>query len=99
MQGDSGGPLLCPDIDPDQFDPSSSTLNNSVVCGIVSFGDSKAGCANANGKRSPYPPVYTNIGYYKKWIEEAIGKYKLSTSIFRSRAYICLSLSSSSYRS
>ena len=93
MQGDSGGPLLCPDIDPDQFDPSSSTLNNSVVCGIVSFGDSKAGCANANGKRSPYPPVYTNIGYYKKWIEEAIGKYKLSTSIFRSRAYICLSLS------
>ena len=73
FQGDSGGPLLCPDIDPDQYDPSSG-ISNSIVCGIISFGGKAAGCGNANGKKKPYPPVYTNIAYYQDWIDEATGK-------------------------
>ena len=69
--GDSGGPLHCPinslDTFEDQypgFEPYSGSDNsaNYVVCGVVSFGE---GCANEDAR---FNPVYTNIAYYRDWI-------------------------------
>ena len=77
FQGDSGGPLHCPIDSFDAFEDeypgfeSRSRSDNSanyIVCGVVSFGE-KNGCANEDSRVNP---VYTNIAYYRDWINSVI---------------------------
>ena len=75
FQGDSGGPLHCPINSFDAFEDEypgfetksrSDNAANYIVCGVVSFGQ---GCANED---AIFNPVYTNIGYYRDWINSVI---------------------------
>ena len=57
-QGDSGGPLLQTQV--------QSGSEKSIQLGIVSFG---VGCG-----RPLFPGVYTNVAYYRRWIDDSIAK-------------------------
>lgn len=56
--GDSGGPLFYPGSQ------SGLISNQPVLAGIVSWGK---GCA-----RSGYPGIYTNVYFFKDWIENVV---------------------------
>jgi len=61
-QGDSGGPLMCTHL---VERPGVSNLQNeTVLCGIVSYGE---GCA-----RKGYAGVYTRVSSFIDWIEEQL---------------------------
>ena len=61
FQGDSGGPLNC------QVSGSNHAFE---VCGITSFGK-KGKCGVVKQGKNPNYPVYTNVGFYKDWINES----------------------------
>ena len=63
FQGDSGGPLNC---------QVSGSNDEFQVCGIVSFGKLGA-CGVVKPGKKPTYPVYTNVGFYKDWINESTG--------------------------
>lgn len=62
FQGDSGGPLLLADaLD---FDISKGLPKYDLIVGITSYGP--------RGCDSSHPTVYTNVGFFKDWIQDAI---------------------------
>lgn len=62
-QGDSGGPAI---YYPEKYaNDFVSSLANPVQYGIVSFG---VGCARTN-----FPGVYTNVAYFRDWIDNILG--------------------------
>ena len=52
-----------------QGDSGSPLVCNKKLTGIVSFGPAKD-C----GKDNKHPGVYTNVGFFKKWIEKCTRK-------------------------
>ena len=59
-----------------QGDSGSPLLCNKKLSGIVSFGPAK-NC----GQDHRYPGVYTNVGFFKNWIEKTLSHLKLLTSM------------------
>ena len=59
-----------------QGDSGSPLLCNKKLSGIVSFGPAK-NC----GQDHRYPGVYTNVVFFKNWIEKTLSHLKLLTSM------------------